>query len=200
MPSTVDISRALAIDGWMSEEELLWLASVASQSFRCVEIGTYLGRSARAIADSLPALDGLSGCLYCVDPYKLFDDPVLGGKSQVELQQIHEQAQDNLADLRQCYQLVMLCETSASAIRHFADSSLDFVFIDGEHTYEAVKQDISLWLPKVRRGGLIAGHDYGVYRSVTDAVDEAFLTSHMGTSDNVKIGAVGSIWAVRIGA
>jgi len=58
------------------------------------------------------------------------------------------------------------------------DGSLDFVFIDAEHTYESVKWDLELWCPKVRPGGLIAGHDYMAekelpwHREVKRAVDE----------------------------
>lgn len=40
------------------------------------------------------------------------------------------------------------------------DASLDFVFIDGDHSYIAVSADIRVWLPKLKRGGLLCGHDY----------------------------------------
>lgn len=55
----------------------------------------------------------------------------------------------------------------------YADGSLDFVFIDADHVYECIRKDIDAWLPKVRRGGIIAGHDFcnefnGVIRAVTE--------------------------------
>jgi hypothetical protein len=52
----------------------------------------------------------------------------------------------------------------------------DMVYIDAEHSYEAVKKDIKLWLPHVKPGGFISGHDYGHKRfpGVKQAVDEAF--------------------------
>jgi hypothetical protein len=43
---------------------------------------------------------------------------------------------------------------------YFQDESIDFVYIDGEHTYKAVAQDIDDWWPKVKRGGILSGHDY----------------------------------------
>jgi predicted alpha/beta hydrolase family esterase len=50
---------------------------------------------------------------------------------------------------------------------------LDFVFIDADHKYESVKADIAAWLPKVRPGGHIAGHDYhSDWPGVQKAVDE----------------------------
>ena len=65
---------------------------------------------------------------------------------------------------------------SADASREFADDSLDFVFIDADHSYRAVKSDIESWWPKMKPGGLLAGHDYiecpsyGVIRAVGEFV------------------------------
>jgi hypothetical protein len=57
----------------------------------------------------------------------------------------------------------------------FNDESCDVVFIDMEHTYNAVKNDIELWLPKVKVGGYLAGHDYVKgWGGVIKAVDEKF--------------------------
>jgi hypothetical protein len=68
---------------------------------------------------------------------------------------------------------------SVSAASTYKDASLDFVFIDGAHNYESVKADIEAWLPKVKRGGFIGGHDYGNdepedINGVKKAVDEKF--------------------------
>jgi hypothetical protein len=49
--------------------------------------------------------------------------------------------------------------TSREAAEIFPDRCLDLVFIDGDHSYEAVREDIGLWSPKVRRGGILCGHD-----------------------------------------
>lgn len=70
--------------------------------------------------------------------------------------------------------------TSEEATTRVEDRSLDFVYIDARHDYESVREDIELWLPKVRPGGVIAGHDYvdGLFREgefgVRRAVDEVF--------------------------
>lgn len=42
----------------------------------------------------------------------------------------------------------------------FADESLDFIFIDANHQYDFVKEDLELWFPKLRKGGIFSGHDY----------------------------------------
>jgi hypothetical protein len=51
------------------------------------------------------------------------------------------------------------------------DESLDFIFIDGDHSYNAAKKDIQLWMPKIKKTGWITGHDY-LWPSVKRAVDE----------------------------
>jgi predicted O-methyltransferase YrrM len=68
--------------------------------------------------------------------------------------------------------------TTNEAAGLFKDESLDAVFIDADHSYEAVKMDIQNWMPKVRRGGILAGHDYnsawpGVIRAVNEILPEA---------------------------
>jgi len=63
---------------------------------------------------------------------------------------------------------------SADTANKAMDKSLDFVFIDAAHDYKSVKKDILAWLPKIKEGGYIAGHDYPGYPGVKKAVDEIF--------------------------
>lgn len=66
--------------------------------------------------------------------------------------------------------------TSQKAAELVKDNSLDFVFVDGDHSYEGVKLDCILWMPKIRKGGIICGHDYNHERlpGVSKAVNELF--------------------------
>lgn len=72
---------------------------------------------------------------------------------------------------------------SAQAAAGFEDGSLDFVFIDANHSYEHVKADIQAWQPKIKVGGMLSGHDYGEPCGVKQAVDELLpgQVSLMGT-------------------
>jgi Methyltransferase domain len=63
---------------------------------------------------------------------------------------------------------------SIVASQNYQDQSLDFVFIDGGHSYESIKADITAWLPKVKKGGILAGHDYPDWAGVVKAVHEFF--------------------------
>lgn len=75
---------------------------------------------------------------------------------------------------------------SVSASKAYDDESLDFVFIDAAHDYDNVMNDIISWYPKVKRGGIIAGHDYywnkreaGEKQTVRDAVDDFFKKKNL---------------------
>ena len=74
------------------------------------------------------------------------------------------------------------------ASRFIKDESLDFVFVDADHSYEGCKQDIEDWLPKIRRGGIICGHDLH-WPTVEKAVSEKFK-EYVAYPDNV--------WVVQI--
>ena len=69
---------------------------------------------------------------------------------------------------------------SPDVSKDFQDDSLDFVYIDGLHTYDAVKADIDGWYDKVKTGGIIAGHDYSTeWIGVKNAVDEFVLENNL---------------------
>ena len=85
----------------------------------------------------------------------------------------------------------LIYQTSEIAADKVADESLDLIFIDADHSYEAVREDISLWLQKLRPGGVLAGHDYHGW-GVKQAVDE-FALQHGVEIDTHP----DSVWACR---
>lgn len=80
---------------------------------------------------------------------------------------------------------------SSNSAKMFKDESFDIIFIDADHSYTAAKKDILAWLPKVRKGGVLAGHDFNVrYYGVIKAVDEVL------DIDNIKI-EDDSVWIFK---
>jgi len=77
---------------------------------------------------------------------------------------------------------------SVEVAKQYTDDSLDFVFIDGDHRYECVLADIQAWLPKVKAGGIIAGHDYGWCSDVRRAVHEVFGDADGKYEDSYGVG------------
>ena len=88
--------------------------------------------------------------------------------------------------------MITIKKTSVEAVKSFADGILDFVFIDGDHNYETVKQDIILWPPKLKGGGILCGDDYGKEHipGVKRAVDELLPQRKLTKS--------GTIWWVNL--
>lgn len=74
-------------------------------------------------------------------------------------------------------------KSSLEASKLYEDESLDFVFIDASHEYEDVKADIEAWFPKVKKGGIIAGHDYTNTWKVKKAVDERFGVENISVGE-----------------
>ena len=87
-------------------------------------------------------------------------------------------------------QLHVVRMSSVEASKIFPKHHFDLVFIDADHTYEHVMADIEAWLPLVKSGGLLTGHDYGGRKvGVKQAVDEYF--------DNIKV-AEPEVWIVEV--
>ena len=90
----------------------------------------------------------------------------------------YEQTLKNLSEFKGHFRIMNM--DSAAASKKFEDNSVDFIFIDAGHEYDEVKADILSWLPKMKKGGVMAGHDYngfdigGGYPGVRKAVDELF--------------------------
>jgi hypothetical protein len=69
----------------------------------------------------------------------------------------------------------------------YEDESLDFVFLDASHKYDDIKADLFAWYPKVKKGGIFAGHDYPTWTQVVRAVDEFFPSKNFRVSENCWI-------------
>jgi len=112
------------------------------------EVGVRRGGYSVVLCQKIPGLE-----LFCVDPWI----PYRGRRpSQEHQDHIYEDAVRNLAP----YNCHIIRKTSMEAVKDFADNSLDFVYIDAMHEFDPVMMDIICWTPKVKIGGIVAGHDY----------------------------------------
>lgn len=131
------------------------------------EIGVWEGENSNHLLTHFPNL-----YLYLIDNY-----PIDGGWAAYESKDIPLKAKQKAEKVLNAHKqrITWLFLDSGEAAKHIPDGSLDFVFIDGKHTYDFVKADIKNYLPKVRKGGLVSGHDYAAkFPGVVQAVDEAF--------------------------
>jgi len=131
------------------------------------EIGVAYGSMACSLLKQIPTLNML-----CVDPYRPYD-PMDGMTLDNERhEELYVFTRDRL-ESEYPARAVLARMTSEEACAMAKDESLDFVFIDACHQYDAVKKDISIWQHKVKKGGVISGHDYATaWVGVTKAVNE----------------------------
>lgn len=123
--------------------------------------------------------------LYSVDPYIKYDDPTndvgaaLCFHSDQDFYDIfYLSVKDRLSVFGNRSEIVR--DFSLEAAKNFANNSLDFVFLDANHTYEEVKKDLQAWYDKVRSGGIVSGDDYAtVWPGVPQAIDEFFNAKGM---------------------
>jgi hypothetical protein len=113
--------------------------------------------------------------LVSVDAWSVDTDP-MSGATQAEFDDLFEAARARLAPYGSRSEIWRAESTHAA--ERVASESADFVYIDARHDYDAVSADIAAWLPRVRPGGLLAGHDYydgdrGYIYGVKRAVEEA---------------------------
>jgi hypothetical protein len=170
------ISEAQKIPGWMSDAELTWLAKQAKSHYIIAEIGSWRGRSTRALADNA------AGRVFVID---MWWDTMFGFEGDKWWQ--NEQEMRSREDWLFLEFLKNLAPhigrrvapfrlESANAAKLFRGVfAFDMIFLDADHEYESVKADIEAWQPLLAAGGLLCGHDYspsrtGVIRAVGELV------------------------------
>lgn len=113
------------------------------------EVGVYKGAFTEKFCKA-----GLK--MYAVDPWMAFKGQGRTQNRQERQDFLYGHAQRLLAP----YDCTIVRKTSMDALEDFEDGSLDFVYIDGDHSFKHIAADIAGWAKKVRSGGAVSGHDY----------------------------------------
>jgi hypothetical protein len=96
---------------------------------------------------------------YMVDPYKEYVDSAiinLNGLKQADWDEIYQKVVDKFSSYKNAQ---IIRQTSEEVSKCFRDESVNFVYIDADHTKKSVLNDITYWYSKVKSGGYICGHD-----------------------------------------
>jgi predicted O-methyltransferase YrrM len=154
------------INGWFDYLDVYdFIISTIPDNGIFVECGAWLGASSSYLCDR--AEDRIK--VFIVDTWKGSDDELTTTQKLATTTDIYEIFIDNMGDRK----FTAIRKPSIEAANDFQDESCDAVYIDMQHTYESVIQDLKAWYPKVKKGGYIAGHD--VYLDgVNKAVKEFF--------------------------
>lgn len=121
-----------------------------------VEVGSWKGRSTSCLAVEI-ANSKKDIAFYAIDTWEGSIEHKENSEKE-SLPTLYETFLRNMKPVENYYFPLKLTSTDAS--KKFKDSSLAFVFLDASHEYEDVKRDIMDWLPKIKPGGILAGHDY----------------------------------------
>ncbi len=121
------------------------------------EIGVYKGGYSELLCIQNPGLR-----LYCIDPWEIYESEEIEpfAQDQEALNRFYDEAKTRLAN----YSCMIIKKTSMEAIKQFKPGSLDFVYIDANHSYKNMKEDIEGWAKIIRKGGIVSGHDYGHFK------------------------------------
>ena len=151
-----------------------------------VEVGTWEGRNAVMLRGLFPEAH-----LYLIDPWVLTKEYLENGCFVSKDAYKYDQAYELVTTFFQDDPLTTVLRMTSVEGASKVPDEIDLAFIDGDHCYKQVKQDIMTWQKKVRKGGLLTGHDYikewpGVIRAVNELLVGQFSVGR------------GNVWATII--
>jgi predicted O-methyltransferase YrrM len=141
---------------------------ILGDNLQIIEIGSYCGASAKIISDNF-----VHSTINCVDMWEKYIEDCSTydiDKQELELKEA-EKIFDKVISVKK--NIVKNKTSSVEFSKKVLDKSIDFIYIDGNHQYSSVKEDLILWIPKIKNGGIVSGHDYE-WPTVKQALNEVF--------------------------
>ena len=174
------------IQGWFDyQKHYTNMVNQAAEGSHFVEIGSWKGKSSSYMAVEI-VNSGKNIRFDCVDTWGGSLEHQPGGSHVDQFVvdgTLFNHFVENMKPVEGRYTAVK--NTSVEAAKIYTDASLDFVFIDAAHDYDSVKADIQAWLPKVKLGGWIGGHDYTWNEGIRRACNELLPAhTHDGSWDD----------------
>ena len=170
-------------EDWMDFQDLYSrMVNTFPDGSHFVEVGCWKGRSASFMGVEIKnsgrridfdCIDTWKGSIEHTDPNSPYYEIGLIDNEDF----VYQEFIKNVKPVIDVINPIRLPSTDASNL--YRNRSLDFVFIDASHEYSDVKRDILSWLPKVKIGGFLAGHDYTIFDGVRKAVDEFFIDDNI---------------------
>jgi len=153
-------------ENWFNYPEVYThLVEISNNEAHFVEVGSWKGKSsAYMVVEIINSRKNIK--FDCIDTWESSPETI-----NIDTSMLFETFVSNMKPLENYYTAKR--GKSVDIAETYTDNSLDFCFIDACHEYEYVRADIIAWYPKVKIGGIIAGHDYGSYApGVVKAVHE----------------------------
>jgi hypothetical protein len=189
------------IKGWMTEPELQLLERWAQElppNANIIEVGSYHGRSAYCFAASAP-----TATVYCYDLWDNYvepENPVFPLQVRLDLGfplpgsvNSLNNFKNNVKDLKNIRAIRVF---SADEIDWPNEESVDLFFLDSAHTNPADWEYIQFWLPRIKKGAYISGHDLYESRHMP-AVNDNVERLEQVLGNKVETFGIGSLWRIR---
>lgn len=173
--AVVDQHRLMPLCGTGSMDRYIDLVKTIPDKSLVVEVGSYIGGSIVTLAS---AVLGRRHTIWSVESFTGNLNNTVDGWPLPPLKKYVKNTKENLPFLN----LNVAQLPGQFAADMFEDESIDFLFIDGDHSTEAVTRDIDIWFPKVKKGGVISGDDIN-WSSVKDAVESKFKGNYEALQD-----------------
>jgi hypothetical protein len=177
---------------WHPPALLAALTELATTAMVVVEVGSWLGHSARALAHGTP------GKVYCVDHWQ-------GSGSSTGVVHdslaLYEAFVDHIQSDANHHKIVPLFGDSAAISKLFMRRSIDLLWIDGAHDYDSVMRDLLHWTPFVAQGGLVCGDDYSEVKTAVQAFFKSQLIASIDllVNDRLWVARVNGAWNIQEG-
>lgn len=153
-----------------------------------VEIGSFKGKSSSFMAVEIANSNKKIGFI-CIDPMELMSHYVEDASANPAWDGYNvENFRKTMEPVKDYY--ILLQMTSESASKQFKNNSIDFIMIDGDHEYEAVKADIINFYPKMKEDGEMWGDDAwapSIWQAAQDAASELGLVAELVNNSHFKI-------------
>jgi predicted O-methyltransferase YrrM len=159
------------VEGWFSESDVKFVSEICEliQNGMIVEIGVFRGRSTCAM---LPIAVKNKCTYFAIDNFfgGIDADTPASKIQRSQGDQVCKEFYQNISDIEGHKDFFMLLrEDSVTAANEFFSSNkIDFCFIDGDHNVDSFQKDLEAWYPKVKNGGILAGHDYNMVGKIAE--------------------------------
>ena len=156
------------------------------------EIGVYEGAHATKIIEySKPEK------LYLIDPWCDHNTPYINSLENYSKDGKYEERYAKVQDMfKDSENVELIKKFSMNAVTMFPDEFFDWIYVDADHTYPKIKEDLNAWYPKIKEKGYICGHDYSERKinifGVKKAVDEFIKDRNLKINLRIK-----TEWAIR---
>lgn len=184
----------------MIEKKYRWDAIKArmtpNKSLYGVEVGVWRGQMSARLLEAMPELYLIMVDWWSTPPegHSYFNGSLKIAKmSQEEMDKAYNEAKERVSPYSDRCKIIK--QESVEASKRFFDGTFDFVFIDGDHSYNGVMRDLEAWVRKVCCGGYICGHDYD--HPQQGQVKQAVHNFFKGREQDIEID-VNRTWFVKI--